>query len=240
MGSHVGYVPAPESHRKDLVLPLPTGQSVVAMECFENPGRGDWDHVRVNTYRGADVVCAVFSTADKGSLEELERLVQVEVKKHAVNVPIVLVGTKTDLRDSRLPEPVVGHAQAGSRGHLTPRQRQEFNTVSYIEGKEAAARMGAVDYEEACAFNPDKIDFMFGRAAQHGLVHRNPSLVHPKESPSAQLDAVSTAIDRKYTLYADERSDHLRDYMLEPRRSSDRMLDVPQIESATTATSGAW
>lgn len=84
LGSHVGYVPAPESHRKDLVLPFPQGQSVVALECWENPGRGDWDHVRVNTYRGADVVCAVFSTADRASLAELERIVQVEVRQGAV------------------------------------------------------------------------------------------------------------------------------------------------------------
>lgn len=38
LGSHVGYVPAPESHRRDLVMPAPHGESVVALECWESPG----------------------------------------------------------------------------------------------------------------------------------------------------------------------------------------------------------
>lgn len=161
-----------------------------------------------------------------------------------MNVPIILIGTKTDLRDGRLPEPVVGHAQAGSRGHLTPRQRQEFNAVSYLEGKEAAIRMGAVAYDEACAFNKDEIGHLFDTAAHYGLVFRNPALAAPEHHPNDQLEDVMTAIDRKYQLYSDERCEHLQDYHLEPRRSRDHVLDLPvaaqPIESAAMATSGAW
>jgi len=236
LGSHVGYVPAPESHRRDLVMNSPHCNSVVSLECWENPGRGDWAHVRQNLYQGADVVLGVFSTADRASLTELERVIQVEVNKLAVNVPIFLVGTKTDLRDTRSAEPVVGHAQAGSRGHLTPRQRQEFNCVTFLEGKEAALRMGAVDYEEACAFNKDEIASVFGAAAQYGLAFRNPGLPGPRDMVKpGHLGDIVSAIDRKYNLYADERSDHLRNYELEPRRSKDRYPD-----STATATSGEW
>ena len=46
LGSHVGYQPAPETHRKDLVINTPGGETTVTLECCENPGRGDWDHVR--------------------------------------------------------------------------------------------------------------------------------------------------------------------------------------------------
>jgi len=202
------------------------------------PRRGDWDHVRRNIIRGSDVLCAVFSTADRASLAELERIMQVEVKKLAVDVPIVLIGNKTDLRDSRRPQPVVGHAQPGSQGYLTPCHRQEFNCVSFLEGKEAAARMGAVRYEETSGFNPEKVADVFATAAQYGLMFRNPQLSAPQSSVEAQETTTDTSIDREYAMYAEERCQHLSDYMLEPRRSNDRVLE--DVEPTATATSGSW
>lgn len=229
-GSHVGYVPAPEGQRKDLVMHFPGGgESVVSLECVENPGRGDWDHVRQMTYRGTDVVLAVFSVADRRSLADLERSVQVEAKKLSGGAPIILVGTKLDLREGRLAEPVVGHASPGSRGHLTPRQRQEFNCVSFLEGKEAAARMGAAQYIETCMFDQDGVDAVFAAAAQHGLTFRTPL-------STENIHKADTSPSRDYQMYSRERSDDPRDYTVEPRRSKDRMLELPAEDSAA----GEW
>ena len=154
-------------------------------------GKGDFAHVRELLYNGTDVVMAVFSLADSDSLEWLERLLKsevcaalrkvtssfrlgVQVIKRVDGAPLVLVGTKKDLRDSRLPRPVVGHSTPGSRGHLTPRQRQDFNCVSRVDGEERAARLGASHYFEVDGFDNSTHQEILNAVTLCGLEHRRP------------------------------------------------------------------
>ena len=103
-----------------------------------NIGKGDFAHIRELLYNGIDVVIGVFSLADAGSLTWLEKMLRNEVEKmlqscdadcmRAVQVskrvdgaPIILVGTKQDLRDSRQEVPAVGHSIPGALLQLEAR-----------------------------------------------------------------------------------------------------------------------
>jgi len=169
VGTHVGYIPAPKALRKDVVLPTALGERVVSVETWESPGKGDFAHIRELLYNGIDVVIGVFSLADAGSLTWLERMLRNEVSKRVDGAPIILVGTKQDLRDSRQEVPAVGHSIPGSRGHLTPREVQDFTCVSELEGQEAAARIGASFYYETSGLKTGEHDSMFAEVALCGL-----------------------------------------------------------------------
>lgn len=96
-----------------------------------NIGKGDFAHIRELLYNGIDVVIGVFSLADAGSLTWLEKMLRnevdkmlqscdaecmraVQVSKRVDGAPIILVGTKQDLRDSRQEVPAVGHSIPGA------------------------------------------------------------------------------------------------------------------------------
>jgi len=237
LGSHVGYIPAPQQDKTSIVIApncISSNGTAVTLEYIENPGRGDWDHVRQLAYRGLDVVLAVFSLADKASLDEVQRMVEVEVKKAAVDVPIVLVGTQMDLRDTRLAEPTVGHAQAGTRGHLTPNFRQQFHCVGPVEGTEAAQQMGAMEYLEVSAFDAESVTHVFLRAAHQGVLFRTP--LQKSHGLGHSESEMLTANERVFELHSKHRSPCKGDYSAEPRRSEDRYLEQPQSIEHT----GTW
>ena len=62
--------------------------------CFQD----DFDHVRPLCYPGSDVILLCFSVVRPTSLSNVREKWLPELKKHMGKVPIVLVGTQTDLR----------------------------------------------------------------------------------------------------------------------------------------------
>ncbi|KAJ0955361.1 putative small GTP-binding protein [Helianthus annuus] len=72
---------------------------------WDTAGQEDYNRLRPLSYRGADVFILAFSLISKASYENVSKKVKVlffwipELKHYAPGVPIVLVGTKVDLRD---------------------------------------------------------------------------------------------------------------------------------------------
>ncbi|XP_039041723.1 rac-like GTP-binding protein ARAC3 isoform X2 [Hibiscus syriacus] len=62
-------------------------------------GQEDYNRLRPLSYRGADVFILAFSLISKASYENVAKKWIPELKHYAPGVPIVLVGTKLDLRD---------------------------------------------------------------------------------------------------------------------------------------------
>jgi len=250
LGSHVGYIPAPTTGTKGIVPSVMANgelipeheRTMLTLEYIENPGRGDWDHVRRMAFAGLDVVMAVFSVDDVESITEVESMVKGEVMKAAPGVPIILVGTKVDLRDKRLMEPSVGHSQAGTRGHLTPMNRQDFHCVGCPEGNEAAKRMrgfgaNVEEYVEASAFDATSVTHAFHRAAHLGLVFRTPLERSHGLGHNGEIKDMSK---RAYEMYSDERSPFKEDYSAEPRRSEDRVLELPIAAQLSGDDNSTW
>ncbi|CAG2200453.1 RAC1 [Mytilus edulis] len=67
---------------------------------WDTAGQEDYDRLRPLSYPQTDVVLLCFSINDRSTLENIEKKWIPEIKHHLPNVAKVLVGCKTDLRDS--------------------------------------------------------------------------------------------------------------------------------------------
>ncbi|WZZ04466.1 hypothetical protein YC2023_090387 [Brassica napus] len=61
----------------------------------------DYNRLRPLSYRGADVFLLAFSLISKASYENIAKKWIPELRHYAPGVPIILVGTKLDLRDDK-------------------------------------------------------------------------------------------------------------------------------------------
>ncbi|KAG5412752.1 hypothetical protein IGI04_000319 [Brassica rapa subsp. trilocularis] len=71
--------------------------------CFglDETGQEDYNRLRPLSYRGADVFLLAFSLVSKASYENVSKKWVPELRHYAPGVPIILVGTKLDLRDDK-------------------------------------------------------------------------------------------------------------------------------------------
>ncbi|EOX90797.1 RAC-like GTP binding protein 5 isoform 3, partial [Theobroma cacao] len=75
--------------------------STVNLGLWDTAGQEDYNRLRPLSYRGADVFILAFSLISKASYENVSKKWIPELKHYAPGVPIVLVGTKLDLRDDK-------------------------------------------------------------------------------------------------------------------------------------------
>lgn len=70
------------------------------MTLCDTSGSDDFGHLRPLCYPQADVALICFSVVDHASLENAKAKWIKEIKRHCPHVPVILVGTHTDKRDS--------------------------------------------------------------------------------------------------------------------------------------------
>ncbi|KAJ0090228.1 hypothetical protein Patl1_13277 [Pistacia atlantica] len=75
--------------------------SIVNLGLWDTAGQEDYSRLRPLSYRGADIFVLAFSLISRASYENVLKKWMPELRRFAPNVPIVLVGTKLDLRDDR-------------------------------------------------------------------------------------------------------------------------------------------
>ncbi|KAJ6829550.1 putative rac-like GTP-binding protein 5 [Iris pallida] len=75
--------------------------TVVSAIYFICTGQEDYNRLRPLSYRGADVFLLAFSLISKASYENVSKKWIPELRHYAPGVPIILVGTKLDLRDDK-------------------------------------------------------------------------------------------------------------------------------------------
>ncbi|XP_003387181.1 PREDICTED: ras-related C3 botulinum toxin substrate 1-like isoform X2 [Amphimedon queenslandica] len=61
----------------------------------------DYDRLRLLAYSKADVFLICFSLVDRSSYDDVKRKWYPEVSSYSPDVPVVLIGTKLDLRDDK-------------------------------------------------------------------------------------------------------------------------------------------
>ncbi|KAJ6679347.1 RHO FAMILY GTPASE [Salix purpurea] len=79
---------------------LVDGQTV-NLGLWDTAGQEDYNRLRPLSYRGADVFILAFSLISRPSYENVSKKWVPELRHYAPSVPIVLVGTKLDLREDR-------------------------------------------------------------------------------------------------------------------------------------------
>eukprot|EP01129_Flabellula_baltica_P013070 TRINITY_DN600_c0_g1_i1.p1 TRINITY_DN600_c0_g1~~TRINITY_DN600_c0_g1_i1.p1 ORF type:complete len:256 (+),score=85.39 TRINITY_DN600_c0_g1_i1:29-796(+) len=148
-----GYVPTVfENYAKTIEH---EGENIY-FHLWDTAGQEEYDRLRPLSYPGADVVLLCFSLVTDTTFESIQEKWYPEVDHYISEVPIILVGTKLDLREAELPDPSTG----------------EFAPVTKKEGNELAKEIGALAYIELSAKEGTNVDKLFKKAIQIAKEHK--------------------------------------------------------------------
>jgi Ras-related C3 botulinum toxin substrate 1 len=132
----------------------------VNLGLWDTAGQEDYDRLRPLSYPQTDVFLICFSIISPSSFDNVKSKWWPEIQHHAPNVPLVLVGTKSDLRDDQ--EALRSLAQKG---------------LSLVPKAECEARMteiGADAYFECSALTQDGLKDVFDGAIKAATTSRAP------------------------------------------------------------------
>ena len=104
---------------------------------WDTAGQDDYDRLRPLSYPQTDVFLVGFSVTSPASLDNVRSKWFPEITHHCPNTPLILVGTKLDLRED--PET------------LTKLEAKRQAPITYEQGMQMAKEIGAVKYMECSA-----------------------------------------------------------------------------------------
>jgi len=120
----------------------------VNLGLWDTAGQEDYNRLRPLSYRGADVFILAFSLISRASYENVSKKWIPELRHYAPGVPIILVGTKLDLREDK-------QFYADHPGALP---------VTTDQGDELRKQIGAAAYIECSSKTQQNIKAVFDAA----------------------------------------------------------------------------
>jgi len=130
----------------------------VNLGLWDTAGQEDYDRLRPLSYPQTDVFLICFSIISPHSFDNVKSKWWPEIQHHAPGVPIILVGTKSDLRNDASMV-----AQLASKG---------LRVVSVEEAQGRAREIGAVSYMECSALTQEGLKTVFDEAIRASLTRR--------------------------------------------------------------------
>lgn len=124
------------------------GGSIVNLGLWDTAGQEDYSRLRPLSYRGADVFILSFSLVSRASYENVLKKWMPELRRFSPTVPVVLVGTKLDLREDR--SYLADHSAA--------------SIISAEQGEELRKQIGAVAYIECSSKTQRNVKAVFDTA----------------------------------------------------------------------------
>jgi len=132
----------------------------VNLGLWDTAGQEDYDRLRPLSYPQTDVFLICFSIISPHSFENVKSKWWPEIQHHCPDVPIILVGTKSDLRnDQNMTQ------QLASKG---------LRMVSVDEASNRSREIGAVTYMECSALTQDGLKNVFDEAIRAALNKKQP------------------------------------------------------------------
>ena len=132
--------------------------------------RSEKDHrIRPLTYPSTDVFLLLFDvTCSEGQFRDLLPKWWVELKFYCPTVPVILVGSKVDLRENI--ETISAEEGEAMAGQI---ENGDIETISAEEGEAMAAQIGAVQYIEVSCCNKLGVRQVFDEAIRVGLSYQS-------------------------------------------------------------------
>jgi len=126
---------------------------------WDTAGQEDYDRLRPLSYPQTDVFLVCFSVISNSSFENVKTKWVPEIQHHAPNVPILLVGTKSDLRkdDNTIKQ-------------LNSRQQ---SMVTIDSAQRMAKEIGAVNFLECSALTQEGLKQVFDEAIRAAMSKPN-------------------------------------------------------------------
>eukprot|EP01130_Rhizamoeba_saxonica_P011637 TRINITY_DN4839_c0_g1_i2.p1 TRINITY_DN4839_c0_g1~~TRINITY_DN4839_c0_g1_i2.p1 ORF type:complete len:198 (-),score=47.42 TRINITY_DN4839_c0_g1_i2:287-880(-) len=117
---------------------------------WDTAGQEDYDRLRPLSYPQTDVFLAAFSIVNPASFENVRAKWHPEVTHHCPNTPIILVGTKVDLREDQ--------------NTIDKLSAKKQAPVTYENGLSMMQNIGAVKYMECSALTQVGLKAVFDEA----------------------------------------------------------------------------
>ena len=112
------------------------------MACWDTAGGEDYPRLRPLSYPGTDAFLLLHNVNSHRLFEDIETYWWPELKHHCPGVPVILVGSKVDLRDE--------------------------NSLSFEEGRKMAEKIGAACYMECSSLEDIGVSEVFQQAVKLG------------------------------------------------------------------------
>jgi len=117
---------------------------------WDTAGQEDYDRLRPLSYPQTDVFLACFSIISPSSFENVSAKWYPEISHHCPNTPIILVGTKLDLREDR---------------ETIERLREKnMAPITYEQGLAKQKEIGGIKYMECSALTQKGLKAVFDEA----------------------------------------------------------------------------
>lgn len=128
------------------------------IDLFDTAGQEQYERLRPMSYPNTNVFLVCFSVMNRDSFQNVKHVWKPELNQHASGVPIMLVGTKADLRDD-----------AGAVAELEGKSQ---TPVTEAEAKELQKQIGAVTYVECSAKTGQGVKDVFQECISTGMKHK--------------------------------------------------------------------
>ena len=122
---------------------------------WDTAGRGDYDSLRSLCYPQTDVFLICYSLTNPASYENVSAQWYPEVSHHCPNTPIILVGTKLDLRDDK--------------ETIEKLKEKKMCPISTAQGLQMSKEISAVKYLECSALTQKGLKQVFDEAIRAAL-----------------------------------------------------------------------
>jgi small GTP-binding protein len=137
------------------VVNLTAGSETIELGLWDTAGQEEYDRLRPLSYANANVFLICFAVVNSISFENINSKWYPEVMHFCPDVPLVLVGTKVDLRKD---EAVVDKLKASGQ-----------QPISTAQGQELAKKIKAFKYLECSARTQDNLKTVFDEAIKAAL-----------------------------------------------------------------------
>ncbi|BFZ03669.1 hypothetical protein BsWGS_06708 [Bradybaena similaris] len=123
---------------------------------WDTAGQEDYDRLRPLSYPQTDVFLICFSLISTTSFENVRAKWFPEVGHHCPSTPIILVGTKLDLREDK--------------ETIEKLREKKLSPITYPQGLAMAKEIGAVKYLECSALTQKGLKNVFDEAIRSYLL----------------------------------------------------------------------
>eukprot|EP00744_Colponema_vietnamica_P000247 GILI01000443.1.p1 GENE.GILI01000443.1~~GILI01000443.1.p1 ORF type:complete len:196 (+),score=51.07 GILI01000443.1:49-636(+) len=131
----------------------------VNLGLWDTAGQEDYDRLRPLSYPQTDVFLVCFSVISPASFENVKTKWFPELHHHAPNVPIILVGTKLDLREDE--------------ETIEKLREKRLAPISTQQGMDMAKQIGAVKYMECSALTQKGLKMVFDEAIRAVIINKD-------------------------------------------------------------------
>ena len=125
----------------------------ISLGLWDTAGQEDYDRLRPLSYPQTDVFLICFSIVSPPSFDNVKAKWFPEIEHHAPNVPIILVGTKLDLREDR--------------GTIEGLKQKRMEPVSYEQALMVSREIRAHKYLECSALTQRNLKSVFDEAIRY-------------------------------------------------------------------------